>query len=44
MPVEGECELRETETAYQGVFEGQKSGLNLEHTFVWNRSHHLSIY
>ena len=38
--VEGGCQLRETETAYRGLFEGQKGGLSLENTFFWNRSLH----
>ena len=36
--VEGRCQLRETETTYRAVFKGQKGGLSLENTFVWNRS------
>ena len=37
---EAGCQLRETETANQGLFEGQKGGLSLENTFFWNRSLH----
>jgi hypothetical protein len=33
--VEGGCQLRETETANRGLFEGQKSGLSLGNTFFW---------
>lgn len=43
MPVEGGCQLKETETAYQGVFDDQEGGLSLENTFFWNRSLHPTM-
>ena len=36
--VEGGCQLRETETAYRGLSEGEKGGLSVENAFLWNRS------
>ena len=33
--VEGAWQLRETETAYRGRFEGQKGGLSSENTLFW---------
>ena len=35
-PVEGGCQLRETETAYQSVFEVKKGSLSFGNTIFWN--------
>ena len=35
-----ECQVRETQTAYQELFEREKDDLILENTFFWNRSPH----
>ena len=40
--VEEGWQLRETQTAYRGGFEGQKAGLSPENTFYWDQSLHLT--
>ena len=35
-PIEGGCQLRETETVYQGLLGSEKGGLSLENTLFWN--------
>ena len=42
-PVEGGCQLRETETTYRSLFDGKKGDLGLENTFFWNRTLPLSM-
>jgi hypothetical protein len=38
LPVEGGCQLRETETLYQGLLDREKSSLSPENTFLGNQS------
>jgi hypothetical protein len=41
--IKGERQLRETEIAYQGLFEDEKGGLSLENAFFRNRSPHPTM-
>ena len=42
-PIEGGCQLRETETVYQGLLGSEKGGLSPENTLFWNRSLHSTM-
>jgi hypothetical protein len=42
-PTEREFQLRETEIAYEGLFEGKRSVLVLGKTFFWNRPFYFAI-
>jgi len=41
--VEEGWQLRETQTAYRGRFEGQKAALGPENTFDWDQSLYLTV-
>jgi hypothetical protein len=42
-PMEEGCQLRETETAYRGVFPVKKGSLSFENLLFWNKSFYISM-